>query len=78
MEAYILINVKSGLERTMFQTLRNFKGITEVNELYGEWDLIVKASFDTVEDLDILITEKIRSLPEIKNTSTMIVASYKH
>jgi DNA-binding Lrp family transcriptional regulator len=78
MEAYILINVKTGAERPIYETLKKVKGIVEVNELYGEWDLIAKVSVQTVEDLDVIITEKIRSLPDIRNTTTMIVAQYKH
>ncbi len=77
MDAFILIKVKTGSERNMYQSLIKIKGVVEVNELYGEWDIITKVTVDDVDDLDELITEKIRSLPEIQLTSTMIVAKYK-
>lgn len=40
--------------------------------VYGEYDLIVKVETDTLKDLDQFITEKIRKMPEIQMTSTMI------
>ena len=48
-----------------------------MNELYGEWDIIAKVGVDKLEELDSLISDKIRSVKEIKETSTMIVAEYK-
>ncbi|RLF80816.1 Lrp/AsnC family transcriptional regulator, partial [Thermococci archaeon] len=38
----------------------------------GEYDLIVKVETETLKDLDHFITERIRKMPEIQMTSTMI------
>ena len=75
-EAYILIKVKVGAERNVADKLRKLKEIKDVNELYGEWDIITKIEVPNIEDLDALITEKIRDNNEIELTSTMIVAKY--
>ncbi len=42
MEAYILLKVEPGFERRIFQQLENLKEVTDLNELYGEWDIIAK------------------------------------
>lgn len=76
-EAYILMKVKVGAERTVVEKLKALKEVVDVNELYGEWDIISKVSVDRIEDLDALLTDKIRHISEIKLTSTMIVAKYK-
>jgi len=78
MDAYILINVKTGNERDVYGKLKAIDGVESVDELYGSWDLIVKVSVGSPEDLDEIITDKIRVMDEIENTSTMIVAQYKH
>jgi len=78
MKAYILITVKTGSERGVYENLNSIKGVEEVNELYGGWDLIVKVDVESPEDLDALLTENIRAMKEIEKTSTMIVAQYKH
>jgi DNA-binding Lrp family transcriptional regulator len=75
-EAYILIKVKVGAERNVVEKLKKLKEIRDINELYGEWDIIAKIEVPNIEDLDALITEKIRDNDEIELTSTMIVAKY--
>ena len=75
-EAYILIKVKVGVERKVVDKLQSLKEIKDINELYGEWDIIAKIEVATIEDLDALITEKIRDIGDIELTSTMIVAKY--
>jgi len=75
-EAYILIKVRMGNEREVVAKLKEIKEIVDLNELYGDWDIIAKVKVDKIEDLDKLITEKIRSIQDIKLTSTMIVANY--
>jgi len=76
-KAYILVKVQVGSERDVFNKLKKMKETEDVNELYGEWDIIAKVGVDKLEELDSLISDKIRSVKEIKETSTMIVAEYK-
>jgi len=75
-EAYILIKVKVGSERKVVEKLKSLSEIKDINELYGEWDIIIKVQVARIEDLDGLITERIRDIDNIKLTSTMIVAKY--
>ena len=76
-KAYILVKVQVGSERDVFNTLKKMNEVEDVNELYGEWDIISKVKVNKLEDLDSLISDKIRAVKEIKETSTMIVAEYK-
>jgi len=77
-EAYVLLKVTPGYERNIVEELRNIPEIEVVNELYGEWDIITKASVETMADLDELLSEKMRKLDGVTLTSTMIVAEYKY
>lgn len=74
--AYVLITVDVGKERGIFDSLRKLKNTVEISELYGEWDILVKIKVDKFEELDKVITERIRSIDGIKLTSTMLVAEY--
>ncbi len=76
-KAFILVKVQVGSERDIFNKLKKMDEIEDVNELYGEWDIIAKVKVNKLEDLDSLISDKIRAVKEIKETSTMIVAEYK-
>jgi len=42
--------------------------------VYGPYDLVVRISTGTAEDLRKLISEKIRKMPKIKSTTTLIIA----
>ena len=76
-KAYILVKVHVGSERDIFNKLKKMNEVEDVNELYGEWDIIAKVKVNKLEDLDSLISDKIRAVKEIKETSTIIVAEYK-
>jgi DNA-binding Lrp family transcriptional regulator len=77
-EAYVLLKVTPGYERNIVKELEEIPEIEDVNELYGEWDMIVKASVVKIEDLDALLSEKMRKIEGVTLTSTMIVAKYKY
>ncbi len=75
--AFVLITVSPGAEKPVSKLLSDMKEVVEVNELYGEYDIIVKAEMSSLEELDTFLTDKIRSIPDVKLTSTMLVSS-KH
>ena len=77
-EAYVLLKVKPGYERNIVKELESIPEIENINELYGEWDIIIKASVRKIEDLDTLLSDKMRKIKGVTLTSTMIVAAYKH
>ena len=77
-KAYVLLKVTPGYERDIVKALRDIPEIEDINELYGEWDIIIKASVATIEDLDALLSEKMRKIAGVTLTSTMIVAEYNY
>jgi len=77
-KAYVLLKVTPGYERDIVKALKDIPEIEDINELYGEWDIIIKASVGAIEDLDALLSEKMRRIEGVTLTSTMIVAEYKY
>ncbi|MEM4034011.1 MAG: Lrp/AsnC ligand binding domain-containing protein, partial [Sulfolobales archaeon] len=51
--------------------------VTEVYVVYGVYDLVVKVSASTTEELKDIISSKIRKLPNVRSTLTMIVVEGK-
>ena len=72
--AYILVTLKSGSEKEVLKKVSSFEEATEVDLLYGEYDAIVKVRVEEMPQLDKFLTEKLRVLPDIFLTTTMIVA----
>jgi len=73
-KAYILVNVSTGTEDEVSKTLVEFDEVEEVATIYGEYDAIIKVAAKDMNDLDDFITSKLRSVPNIFMTSTMIIA----
>ena len=69
-----MITLDSAKEQEIYEELRDIPEVREVHILFGEWDMIVKVEIPTPEALAQFVMEKIRSLPGVKYSSTMIVA----
>lgn len=76
-DAYVLIVVSPGSEKRISELLSRMKGVVEVNELYGEYDIIIKVRKDSLPELDTFLTDQIRSVSDVKLTSTMLI-SFEH
>ena len=72
--AYVLVTLKSGSERDVLKKAAGFDEAVEVDLAYGEYDAIVKVRVEELSQLDNFLTDKLRALPDIFLTTTMIVA----
>jgi DNA-binding Lrp family transcriptional regulator len=73
-EAYIMMNIKSGAEDEVCDKLTTFKEVEEVAVIYGEYDAIIKVKTEDMKALDSFIIQKLRSIPNIFLTATMLIA----
>ena len=73
MLAYLLIRVLEN-ENGVMEDLKVMDEVKEVHVLFGEWDLLVKLEMSNPEMVGTFVMEKVRSIKEVKLTSTMIVA----
>jgi Lrp/AsnC family leucine-responsive transcriptional regulator len=73
-KAYIMINVKTGTEDEVCEKVLKFSEVEEAAAIYGEFDLILKVKAKDMNSLDRLIVDKLRSIPDIILTATMLIA----
>ena len=71
-KAYVLINCDLGKEEDILETLRSIKSVKEAHGTFGAYDIIVEVSSENAEELREDITWKIRKLPYIRATLTLI------
>ena len=71
-KAYVLINCDIEKEEAVLLTLRKINSVTEAHGTFGAYDIIAEVKADTAELLREVITWKIRKLPFIKSTLTLI------
>ena len=78
MKAYIMMNVNTGSEDEVCDELVKFEEVEEVATIYGEYDAVVKVRASDMDHLDHFILKKLRGIPNIFLTATMlIVKEYK-
>ncbi len=70
--AYVLLTVASGEEDNVLNELAKIKGVEESYFSYGVYDVIVKVKTESMETLKKLVTNKIRSLNQVRSTLTLI------
>ena len=70
--AYILINCDLGSEEFVISELKSIEGVAEVNGTFGAYDILSKVESSQVEALRETITWKIRKIPKIRSTLTLM------
>ena len=73
-QAYIVFKVNSGSEREACEKIASFEEVLGASIIYGEYDVIAKVSVPDLQGLESLLAEKMRKVPSVLLTSTMIVA----
>ena len=61
-KAYLFIVVKKGGESTVAEDIKKLDGVTDVSELYGEYDVIAKVEKKDMEDMPKFLKVNIRSV----------------
>jgi DNA-binding Lrp family transcriptional regulator len=72
-KAYIMMNAKSGTEDEICKELVEFEEVEGVATIYGQYDVIIKVAAEDMPSLDDFILNKLRGIPNIILTATMII-----
>lgn len=70
--AYILAKVEAGKDKQVLTETSKIPGVKQVVPTYGVYDLHVEVCFDQMEELDRFIFDKIRKIPGIQETVTLV------
>jgi DNA-binding Lrp family transcriptional regulator len=71
--AYVLLKVSSGTERDVCQKIITFNEVMQADIIFGEYDVIAKISAPDLDALEDFLSQKIRNVPSVILTSTMII-----
>jgi DNA-binding Lrp family transcriptional regulator len=72
--AYILFKVNSGTERAVCQKLVEFDEVLHADIIFGEYDVVAKIVTQDLGTLEEFVSDKIRNVPNVLVTSTMIIS----
>lgn len=74
MLAYVLISLKECNEHEVLNNIKQLPEIKDAHVLFGEWDIIAKVETQNPDALATFMMDKIRKMPEVNLSSTLIVA----
>ena len=70
--AFVLINTEIDSMENVLGELTKIKGIEEAYSLYGTYDIIAKIEAKSVDELNDVVSARIRKTFNVKNTLTLI------
>jgi DNA-binding Lrp family transcriptional regulator len=70
--AYVLVNCDLGSEEAVVSELKSIEGVQEVHGIFGAYDILTKVESSQMEALREIITLKIRRIPKIRSTLTLM------
>ncbi|HSB50523.1 MAG TPA: Lrp/AsnC ligand binding domain-containing protein [Nitrosopumilaceae archaeon] len=71
-QAYVLLNCDMGTEESIIQRLKDVNLVKEVYGTFGAYDVLAKLESQSSEELNNVITTKIRHLENIRSTTTLL------
>ena len=75
--AYVLLNSDLGSDESIIDEVKQILAeedvMSEVQGVYGIYDIVLKLSSDDSEKLRAIITDNVRKISKVQSTLTMIV-----
>ncbi len=71
-KAYVLITVEPAQTQDVVKALKKVKGVTEVNEVIGPYDIVAEMYIERFQDVSEMLREKIRPISGVRNTLTCV------
>ncbi len=72
-KAYVLISSESGAEDSIISNLNRIDSIKEAHGTFGTYDILTKLYSDNILKIEHDISKKIRKIPKIRSTLTLLV-----
>lgn len=70
--AYIFAKVEIGKDKEVVHEMKTIPEVKKVCLTYGPYDIAIEATFETIEYLDRFVFDKLRKIPKVKETLTVI------
>ncbi len=73
----MLINTEVGNEIEVMEKIKSLEEVKEIYLVYGIYDILARIKTDSIDKLKDIVAGKIRKIPSVKATLTMIVVEQK-
>jgi len=72
---FILINVEAKKENEVYDALSKIKEVEGIREVFGQYDIIARIEARNLKAMRSLIITKVRSIPGVIATTTLITST---
>ena len=70
--AYVLVKIDTGREEEIFKKIKGFPEVKKANVTFGMCDIVIETAFENIEDLDNFLFSKLRKIPGVTETTSII------
>ena len=71
-KAYVLIVTDPGKTKHVVDEIHKVSGITELHEVMGPYDIVVEIAVQNLQDIPVILGEKIRVIDGIQSTTSLV------
>jgi DNA-binding Lrp family transcriptional regulator len=71
-KAYVLVVTDPGATKRVYDALAAIKGVTEVHEVMGPYDIIVELDVPNLVDVPPILSSQIRIIDGIQSTTSLV------
>ena len=71
-KAYVLIVTDPGATKGVYDALRAIKGVVEVHEVMGPYDIVVEIEVPQLVDVPPILSSEIRTISGIQSTTSLV------
>lgn len=71
-KAYVLIVANPGTTKSVYNALREIKGVVEAHEVMGPYDIVVEIAVEDLADVPPILSDSIRTIPGVESTTSLV------
>jgi len=72
--AFVLLNVEVGREEEILRSLCEMNEVDSASLVFGVHDIVIKITTETMEGLEGFIMRRVRAIPGVRSSLTLIVS----
>ena len=75
MVGLVLLRLEAGKEESVLAKIRDVKGVTKVQAVFGRWDVVATVEAQDLNALTSLVIKNVRAIDGVSATETLVSTS---
>jgi len=71
-KAYVLVVTNPGETKNVVAAVKQIVGVQELHEVMGPYDIVIELEVESLSDVPPILSDKIRSVPGIESTTSLV------